>query len=346
MPRERKVLASTSVEDIRRSFFEDFATAESGRYDWWTRAVYVDPAIVIATDWEDNLFACPFSITGDNGEIEWSDPVEVFTQYVETESGKVAAAKLLAERPAVATFSKSGGSRPEPTQPTSKEESVPKFTGSIDLEKLRTRLGLTQEQLPDDADEDAINEALTGGSPDPKDTTSPDQPSENSPATGAPAPGEPSEGGADRGALGPDLANKGGDGAVIDRATLDQLKADAAEGRAARAEQVKARRGAKVAAAISKGKIPPSRREHFSKLMENDEEGTTTYLESLEEGVIPVGDVETGRGDSGDESVAGSEYPEEWLSVGERARIAAAKEGRPAHGRVVSESMPVPEAVN
>ena len=74
----------------------------------------------------------------------------------------------------------------------------------------------------------------------------------------------------------------------IDRATLDQLRADAAAGRAARDEQTSARRAAIVEDAIADGKIPPSRREHWLTAIAADEEGTTVTLNSLAKGLIPT----------------------------------------------------------
>lgn len=106
-------------------------------------------------------------------------------------------------------------------------------------------------------------------------------------------------------------------------------------GREARQEQINARRGGKVGDAIKAGKIPPARRAHYMTLMENDEEGTTQMLASLEAGVVPVD--ETGSANT-DEALDGSSYPEEWLSDPERARIAAARAGQPLTTRVVPEA--------
>lgn len=337
-----RLVASTSVEDIRRSFFEDFATAAEGRWDWWTRAIYVDPNLVIATDFDDNLYAITYEIGSDDA-ITWGDPVDVFTQFVETDSGKIAATKLMAGKTAVATFSKSGGSRPEQS---TKEDQVPRIQASIDVSALRTRLGLSEEQLPDNATEEQINEALSaptpGTGPDTSnsDNPAPEAPEPGSPQAGALLPGEPSEGGggATRSATtGPAVQPGQADFARVDQETLRQLQEDAKAGREARAEQIAARRHGVVEAAIRAGKIPPARRDHYRTMMDADEEGTTQLLASLDAGVLPVGE-ETGSGDSPEaEALSGSEYPTEWLSDNERNKIAAAKEGRLVNGRVISE---------
>lgn len=325
MPQQRQIAASTSVEDVRRSMFEDFFTEDSGRYWWWIRAVYVNPSIVICADESDGLWAVPYTAT--DKAVTFGDPAEVFTQYVEVEGGKVAASTILAQ-PAVATFSKSGGSRPK-TKPN-KEGKM-----ALDVATLRSRLGLTAEQLPDDATEEQINEAVAGvsASPDPNDSASPEQPEAGTPAAGTPVPGENPTG-----AVGPVTeVQASGDGPVsMDPEALRQLQADAQMGRDARAEQITARRGGKVEAAIKAGKIPVARRAHYSKLMETDEEGTTAVLASLEAGVIPV-DEALGSNNT-DEALDSSAYEESWLSDSERARIAAARTGQPLNTRVVSEA--------
>lgn len=76
--------------------------------------------------------------------------------------------------------------------------------------------------------------------------------------------------------------------ALIDTATLEQLKASAAQGAEARKEQITERRERVVDSAIDDGKIPPSRRDHYLGLMKADEEGTTELLAALSTGVIPV----------------------------------------------------------
>lgn len=76
---------------------------------------------------------------------------------------------------------------------------------------------------------------------------------------------------------------------VIDEAQYADLVAAAEEGRQARAQQIQDRRESVVDKAISDGKVPPARRDHWLNLMEKDEEGTTEWLDKLEVGaVVPV----------------------------------------------------------
>lgn len=80
-------------------------------------------------------------------------------------------------------------------------------------------------------------------------------------------------------------------GVVVDQAALDALKADAQAGREARETQIKASRETFVDTAIKAGKFPPARREHFLSLMTADEDGTRTYIDSLDAGAIPVDEI-------------------------------------------------------
>lgn len=76
---------------------------------------------------------------------------------------------------------------------------------------------------------------------------------------------------------------------VIDEAKYADLLAAAEEGRQARAQQIEDRRTQIVDKAISDGKVPPARRDHWLGLMEKDDEGTTEWLNQLEAGaVVPV----------------------------------------------------------
>lgn len=87
---------------------------------------------------------------------------------------------------------------------------------------------------------------------------------------------------------------------IVDEATLAQMQADAAAGRAAREEQIEARRAAVVDSAISDGKIPPARRDHYVALMKADEEGTAEILGALAAGTfVPTAEVGVSGGIAG-----------------------------------------------
>jgi hypothetical protein len=79
---------SIDVEAVRTAYYDEFAQGD--RFWWWLKAMFVNPTIIISID-EDTgvLYAVPWSSTSD--EVTFGEPVEVFMQYVEQETGKVAA---------------------------------------------------------------------------------------------------------------------------------------------------------------------------------------------------------------------------------------------------------------
>lgn len=83
---------------------------------------------------------------------------------------------------------------------------------------------------------------------------------------------------------------------VIDSEVLAQLRAEAENGRAARAELDAARRSQIVDDAIRAGKFGPSRRDAWLNALEVDEAGAIADLERLTPGLVPV----VQAGDAGD----------------------------------------------
>lgn len=85
---------SVDVDAVRQAYYDDFA--QDDRYWWWLKAMFVNPSIIIALDEDSSkLYAVPYSVSKDS--VEFGEPVEVFQQYVETDSGKVAAQKAAHE---------------------------------------------------------------------------------------------------------------------------------------------------------------------------------------------------------------------------------------------------------
>ena len=84
------------------------------------------------------------------------------------------------------------------------------------------------------------------------------------------------------------------DGVVaIDEEQLAELRAQAAAGVAAREEQMRQRRETLVAAAVSDGRIPPARREHWLNQLAVDP-GSEQVLAGLQKGLIPVEQIGSG----------------------------------------------------
>jgi hypothetical protein len=132
----------------------------------------------------------------------------------------------------------------------------------LNLSALRELYGLA-----DDADEAAINAALEAGPPAPSET-------ETEHEHVAPVIPEGM--------------------ALVDQATLDELREGALAGVAARQAQQQAERERIISAAIREGRIAVARREHFETLFANDPEGTTNLLTAdvaaggLAPGLVPV----------------------------------------------------------
>ncbi|WP_176451836.1 head maturation protease, ClpP-related [Enemella dayhoffiae] len=74
---------------------------------------------------------------------------------------------------------------------------------------------------------------------------------------------------------------------VIDEATLADLQAKAAQGEAARAQQLSQEREANVNAAVADGRIPPARKDHWVAQLTADP-GAADVLANLPKGTIPT----------------------------------------------------------
>lgn len=93
------------------------------------------------------------------------------------------------------------------------------------------------------------------------------------------------------------------DGVVmIESSVLDELKANAAAGAAARAKQVADERGALVSAAIKDGRIATARKDHWLAALEADPEGAAESLAALAPGLIPVAEFGHGVSTAGTET--------------------------------------------
>lgn len=264
-----RVSASVQAEDVRRSFYEDFATDESGRYWWWIHSLVIAPSMVIADDDEGGLWAVPYSIKGDT--VTWGDPVEVRVQYVEKDSGKVAASRLSQGEhgsgigpEAGPVFASAAESRPNDrvrAANQTKEERMAPIAPTAVLERLGLAEDATEEQILAALDsEQTTPDPTPDPDPDPDPTPDPDPKPEAVAASGV----------------------------TLDEEQHKQLLEDARMGREAREAQVNAAREQFVDDAIKAGKFPPSRRDHYLALMSRDEQGTREFVDGLAAGAIPT----------------------------------------------------------
>lgn len=140
----------------------------------------------------------------------------------------------------------------------------------LDMDALRSRLG-----LPEDADEEQINEALAA---------EPEGSGEN-------GEGEPEPEGAPEGEPEPDpepIAASDQATVTVDRGVWEQTTQQAREGAEARAEQVRVEREAMLSKAVEDGKIAPTSREAWATKLSAEPETAKAELEALPAGLIPV----------------------------------------------------------
>lgn len=276
-----RVSASVATEDVRQSFYLDFAEAD--RYWWWIYKFYVSPAVVIADDDEGGYWAVPYTVAGDS--ITWGDPYEVEMQWVRKDDPKKVVAERAEADDGERVWRTAAESRPNDrvraAKPT-KEERMTAIAPAAVLERLG---------LPEDATEEQFLARLEevepgGGSDDDKPDDEPELDDDGNPIEK------------------PTTETVTPPAAVVDAAALAQLQNDAKLGREAREQQVNAERDALVTDRIRKGCLTASSKAaHLAELAKGGaiEKAHRAYLESLTEGVIPVDEQGTAPSEIADE---------------------------------------------
>lgn len=126
--RKNKIAAATSVEDIRREYYDQLSMDQGW---WWIRELHYDPPQLIVDMDGEGLVRVPFS-ADDSGNITFGEPTEVRIEYVDlalsAKEGKVAASKTV-------TFSSREESRPTNDN---KED-------TMDPKAIREALGLAED---------------------------------------------------------------------------------------------------------------------------------------------------------------------------------------------------------
>lgn len=263
--------ASVNVEDVRRAYYDSLSAEQMF---WWVRAVLLDPPELIVDDDEGGLYRVPF----DAAKMNFSDPVPVRIEYVDADGVKASRTS--------ATFASRDVSRPAPTNPTEEVD-------EMDPVEVRQRLGLAEDASDEDvlAQIDALRSEDTGAPAAAGDSDDAPQSDDDAPQSD-------------------DVPEVPEGLTVIDTATLESLREAADLGVAARRQQVEEARERLLASAVSEGRIPPARVEHYRRLHDADPKGTEQLLASLEPGVVPVQE----RGSSKVEASAQDDaYPPHWL---------------------------------
>lgn len=346
---KEKIEAAVDVDLVRRKFNSDVAVGEN--YWMWIRGVKLDDGfLIVENEQEGSLWRYPVEISAD-GDIEFGDPVEVTEEFPDK---AVAASAIIAgmamSDPDMVVYASRAESRPEENHQE----------GATGMDEATRAALASQLGLSDDATEDDISAEITRlrsaapageGAPD---TSRTNEAGQQGAAPLAPAADEhgttgPNQGerpaqyppvGAGPVTPPPDGEMEAGKGDVIqlDRATFEQLK----RGSDLAVQQAEKARNAEITAcvndAISVGRIPPARRQHWEKALAADFEGNKAVLESLEAGLVPVSARgASGQGQEGEEIAAGANdgFPDDWFpeipSLRERAAqgrpVTMAKEG-------------------
>jgi hypothetical protein len=305
---------SMDVDLIRRAFWHDFCTGD--RVDWFLRSLRTAPDEVIAEDDDGNLWQVPFTVNGDAQEVTFGEASRVIEEYV------AASAAPARERAHYRTRDASRAGIDKETGMDPKKVALRRALGLADDatdDQVKAKRGEIAAAVAAAGDTDD-GAAATGDdeTPPPAEPTepAPTTPPATPPAEGAPA-GQPSNP-----AQGNQASVEASAGTVtLDTATFQQLKHGAELAIQMSAQKREHDRDEFLLSAVKAGKFPPARVEHYRKLYDVDPEGTTTVINSLAEGMIPV--VELGSTNGGLEDDGGSGL-ESLYSPEERQRIALA----------------------
>ena len=280
------IAASVNLEDVRRQFYDEVATQETGRYWWWVRAVLLDPNELIVDDDDGGLYRIPFETNGD--EVTFSDPVSVKINYVDAPEPIAAGAGMMA----AVYDSRPNREEVHKVDPKTKKQPV---AANVDLSLLRKHLGLNE-----DSTEEEVNAALEAAAKEPESAPSDEPGSEKSEAAMPSAE---------------QLAASGL--MIIDKATVAELQRQAGLGASAYESQRVAARDTFLASALAAGKFPPSRLEHWTQAWETEfkvhgnADGIKATIEQMPAGLIPVSQM--GGQPLNAEGVSTEAYPKNWL---------------------------------
>lgn len=263
-PQPRQIAASVTSEDVSRAFY---SSPIGDSWDSWIEELQLDPLqIIYVDDRSGDRFRVAVTIGAGDGvdAVAFAEPVKVVIRYDD-------AAVAAAAGKASIRFASKAESRPDaPKSPaaTADGPSNPEGGSAVafsdeQITDIRQRLGVS-----DDADETAILAALAEALAERADP----------PPAPAPTPTAP---------VLPDGV------VVIDQEQLAELQVAAKAGVAASQRFADQDRDTAIKAAISEGRIPKARQEHYEKAWAADAEGTKTLLASLAKGLVPVEQIGT-----------------------------------------------------
>jgi|GEM_PF-1224858 len=291
--------ASIDVGTIRQRFNWEWTVendAEHDTYWWWARSVRVDPLEIIADDDEGGLYLIPITTDGKD-EIAFGEPQPVREEFVPVNASATSVVANFRDRKGqqILASDLERPEKPAPKTAASSQSEPQEDDMSIDLDKLRGRLG-----LPDDATEEQINEALAKEPETPEAPETPTDEISETPEVETPEPVAASSAASER-------------GVTIDKDALAQLQAQAKAGGEAREEQLDTDRTTYLNAAVGKGKFPPSAKAAYREQLDKGgdiEVATRKFIDELPDNTVPVS--ETGEA-GGDEVAASAGLPGNWF---------------------------------
>jgi len=314
-PAAAEIAAALDTKQIRSRFYEDGPGKDN--FFCWIRGERFDTEdglTLIVDDGGGEISRVPVTVDGD--EVEFGEPVPVIEQFTD----KVAAAEAVIAGmrmadPAMLVYASRADTAPDKS--TQEGEAM---DDELRL-SLAKRLG-----LPEDATEEQIRTELAKPVGE---TTEEGGNGEE----GGEGNGEGEGEGEGEGAGTPTAET-----VTMDRATFEQLKAGAALATKHEGERQSERVKNTVEAAVMDGRIPPARREHWTKALNADFDGAKIVLDGLEKGLVPVtirGSVGTGEEEGAGEGDQNQGLPEDWFpeiktiraQAASGRRIVNAKEG-------------------
>ena len=191
----------------------------------------------------------------------------------------------------------------------------------VSIELLRDSLGLTAEQLPDDASDEQITSALEEHATSKTDASAKEKTEEKKETPEAKTEEKKDE---KTTAAASDKKDESNPNAVyVDREIWERMKSGAEFAVKFAEDQKKKENQQVVAAAVTAGKIPPSRKDRYITLLNGpDREGTLEFLNSLEASTVPLYELGTSLGGEEREDEA---YDKNLLTEDELERVAAAR---------------------
>jgi hypothetical protein len=281
-PEPRIIAAGISTEDIRREYYEEAASPST-----WITCFELDPLqLIVMDDASGDISRIPITINGT--EFTFGDPVPVVIQYVDSGVNPLNASALVyasraESRPAtrtepVLTERQWSDVNPNPNPDTA----LTPAQAIAKVHKAASQVGTPEtDQGGSPVNREKMREAL-GLSPDATDTEVATAFAASLQTATPAAPVTPSLTEVTASTRVPDGMM------VVDASVISSLQDQARKGEAAFAEIQKNRRDTVISAAISSGKFPPARKEHYEGMWAADPVGAEATINNLAAGLVPV----------------------------------------------------------